>query len=267
MKKHILSILCVFALIIGSAGVHGWYQQGEKTLKKDDAGPILQDGVFTAEIGMEKNKEPVYFLDGNYHKKDKIIICDGTVSGEESSGEFTGMFKMDKKNYFEIKITTEEKAICLEGTYKFEKNKDDFMGEWCIGGFDKCFEFVYPISYVMPDGSVITGNSEKEIWQLIKEWYEANPDEKDKPVLQYPVDIQYKDGTIVTINDDEEMKAAYGNCGDYKDWGWITGTFEGMKDDSMANKFPNILERFPLLTHLLKRPVFKNILLKLSINN
>ena len=55
------------------------------------------------------------------------------------------------------------------------------------------------------------------------------------------------------------MKAAYENCGDDKEWGWITGTFEGMQNSRVKN-MPNILVRFPLLARLLRMPIFQRIL-------
>jgi len=63
----------------------------------------------------------------------------------------------------------------------------------------------------MPDGSTITVENEDDRGE-IKDWYEANPDVKEKPELQYPVDIIFKDGTIKTINNEEEMKSAYEYC-------------------------------------------------------
>jgi hypothetical protein len=117
---------------------------------------------------------------------------------------------------------------------------------------------------MMPDGTILTGNSEKEIILLIEEWYKAHPGEKEKPVLQYPVDIVYKDGTIKTINNDEEMKSAYEYCGD-KQWGWITGTFQGLNHNRGRNNH-KIIEKFPILTKLLENPIFRNILLRIIIN-
>lgn len=163
---------------------------------------------------------------------------------------------MNKKSYFEIKIIIDEEVFFYSGGYKFDKNKVDFQGIWSNGGKEKCFEFIYPISYLMPDGSIITGNSEKEIWQLIKEWYKAHPGEKEKPQLQYPVDIKYENGTIVTINNDEELKNAYMNCDNDKEWGWISGTFEDLNKDK--SKTYNI-ERFQKLARLLKMIISKNI--------
>lgn len=257
--KYVLAILCVFTLIISSAGVFALQTQEAKAEEKSMKVPLLSNGIFTAEIGIEKNKEPLYYLNGNYQKEDKIITCDGTVISREKEGVFTGTFKGYKKTYFVIIITIEEKKVIFEGSYKLDKNKEDFDGIWHNDEMEKCFEFIYPISYMMPDGTIITGNSEKEIIQLIKVWYEEYPDEKEKPVLQYPVDIKFKDGTIKTINNDEEMKAAYENCDFDKDWGLITGTFQGM-DDSKSKNIQIILQRFPLLTKLLKRPVFMSFL-------
>ena len=86
--------------------------------------------------------------------------------------------------------------------------------EACNKGRKKCFELVYPVTYIMPDGTEITINSkdDKEGRLAIKAWYEAHPDCKEKHSLKYPVDIKYKDGTIKTINNQEEMRRARMAC-------------------------------------------------------
>ena len=60
----------------------------------------------------------------------------------------------------------------------------------------------------MPDGSEITIET-KEDRILIKTWYEQHPDYDQKPQLQFPVDIKYKDGLVKTISSQEELKLAY----------------------------------------------------------
>lgn len=80
-----------------------------------------------------------------------------------------------------------------------------------------CFTFVLPVTFEMPDGTEIT-IEEKEDWELIKAWYEANPDVKEKPSIEYPVDVKFKDGTVKTINNKEEMFRARKACeGDKED--------------------------------------------------
>lgn len=80
-----------------------------------------------------------------------------------------------------------------------------------------CFEMVYPVSYDMPDGTVITGNNEEEIWTPMKVWHEAHPDSEEKPELQYPVDLIFEDGTEKTIENNEEMAWAKKGCKGKKD--------------------------------------------------
>jgi len=260
--KYVIAIFCVFALIVGSLGVYAWQTKETNIEEKDIIILTSTDGIFTAGIGNEKNKDSKYILNGNYQKQDKIITCDGTVINGENQGEFTGIFKEDKKSYFEITIIIEEEKFVFIGSFKIEKNKDDFYGEWCNHEMEKCFDFVYPISYIMPDGTIITGESEKEIWQLIKAWYEENPDEKEKHELQYPVDLKYSDGTIVTIYNDEELKNAYENCDSDKEWGWIIGIFQGMKDEDKEKNLLYIYERYPMFKKLLEIPIFQKILNK-----
>lgn len=75
-----------------------------------------------------------------------------------------------------------------------------------------CFHLMFPVTFIMPDGSEITINNNIERREL-KEWYHQNQNCEDKPNLQFPVDIQYfADSTIVTINNEDEMIAAKEGC-------------------------------------------------------
>lgn len=80
----------------------------------------------------------------------------------------------------------------------------------------KCFEFVFPIDFIMPDASVITLNS-KDDWTLIRDWYTNNPSASEKPELVFPVDITLEDGTVQTLLDIDELKAVKQNCKAEKD--------------------------------------------------
>ena len=91
--------------------------------------------------------------------------------------------------------------------YRSCSYKDDDKKDW------GCFRFVYPIIYIMSDGSTIS-MEDKDDWVELKSWYESNPELTDRPTLEYPVDITYQDGTTKTINNDEEMRSAKENCSD-----------------------------------------------------
>ena len=85
-------------------------------------------------------------------------------------------------------------------------------GKWNADKKDwSCFKLVYPIVYIMQDGTTISMSDEKD-WEEIKSWYEINSDIKERPVLQYPVDIIYKGNQIQTINNDQELRTAQEEC-------------------------------------------------------
>ena len=54
----------------------------------------------------------------------------------------------------------------------------------------KCFRLVLPVSFTMPDNSIITVN-ERSDFKLVREWHKANPDVNEKGALNFPVDIEY----------------------------------------------------------------------------
>ena len=80
----------------------------------------------------------------------------------------------------------------------------------------KCFQFVFPIDFIMPDATAITLTS-KEDWDLVKQWYRANPDAKVRPELLFPVDITLEDGTVQTLIDRTELIAVKDSCKKGKD--------------------------------------------------
>lgn len=87
--------------------------------------------------------------------------------------------------------------------------KDDCVGD----DWDKaCFDLVYPLTYIMPDDTAITGNDKEELWLAIKAWYEDHPDVAAKPSLQYPVEIVFEDGATQSIEDEAAMEAAKEDC-------------------------------------------------------
>lgn len=92
-------------------------------------------------------------------------------------------------------ISNEKEMIDLKKFCEDKDGKEDVS----------CFEIVYPLSYMMPDGTIVTGESKETLSTEIKAWYKANPDSKEKYEIIYPVDVILKDGTTITINDEAEM--------------------------------------------------------------
>jgi|TARA_B110000240_G_scaffold149769_1_gene165876 hypothetical protein len=80
----------------------------------------------------------------------------------------------------------------------------------------KCFEFVFPIDFIMADDTAITLTS-KDDWSLIRDWYDANPDETERPELLFPIDVTLEDGSVQTLIDSDELKVVKESCKKGKD--------------------------------------------------
>jgi hypothetical protein len=75
-----------------------------------------------------------------------------------------------------------------------------------------CFELVFPISFTMPDATIIIVNSDdEEGWRDLKTWYDSNSGSREKPVMEYPIVIFLEEESII-VNNDEELKSAYSEC-------------------------------------------------------
>ena len=97
---------------------------------------------------------------------------------------------------------------------KGDKDRDKDDKDWDREGREKCFELVMPFTLIMPDSSFIIIETEDDR-EKVEEWYKNNPDSKDRPSIQFPVDIivETDEGErTITINNEEEMKEAKGRC-------------------------------------------------------
>ena len=97
---------------------------------------------------------------------------------------------------------------------KGDKDRDKDDKDWDREDKEKCFELVMPYTLIMPDASLITIETEEDR-EKVEEWYKNNPDSKDRPSIQFPVDIivETDEGErTITINNEEEMKEAKGRC-------------------------------------------------------
>ena len=125
---------------------------------------------------------------------------------------------------FPVGILFDEESLVIENQEEMRSAYQECYpkrdGEWSRDRDEACFYLVYPVTYVMPDGSTISVTSDDEDgWSDLKDWYEENEDSEDKPELQYPVDIvvETEEGSsTVTINGEEEMAAAKREC--HTDW-------------------------------------------------
>lgn len=92
-----------------------------------------------------------------------------------------------------------------EGDSEDSEDEDEFLD-------DLCFEFNYPITVVLPDGSSQMVNDENELEDGIEDFYDANPDVETDPTLVYPVTVTLEDGTTQELNSDEDLFTLIDSC-------------------------------------------------------
>lgn len=118
--------------------------------------------------------------------------------------------------------------VAFSSCDKDASNKEDWEKDEWEKDWDKekdeddkeCFHFVYPITFIMPDGSTIAGD-EETVWAAIEAWYESYPDVDVEPILSFPVDLifEYDDESkTVTVNNEDELEDLEKDCYDEKEW-------------------------------------------------
>ena len=117
------------------------------------------------------------------------------------------IIKWENEESVTITINSEEEMIVAK-----EECREMWGEESDTDDGAACYAFVYPISYTMPDGSVIeiTTDEDESGWMAIREYYQSNPSEESEPSLQYPVDLIFRteDGTeTVTVSSDDDLDA------------------------------------------------------------
>ena len=89
----------------------------------------------------------------------------------------------------------------------------DLKGDKLRGDAAPCFEIVYPVTLVTPNGELIEVNSKEEWHDAVREWKENNPDAAAGPKLQYPIEV-IKGDALIFIESEEAMKQLKKDCDD-----------------------------------------------------
>ena len=152
-----------------------------------------------------------------------FILPDGfeiTINNDEDWDEIDLWYEQNKDSEEgpEIKYPF---FISLNGS-TFEVNNDvDFLeliysiiticGDNDEDYEEECFEFVYPISFILPDGFEITINNDED-WDEIDLWYEENEDSDEDPEIVYPFDVILDDEKVVTITNEKDLEDLEEHC-------------------------------------------------------
>ena len=77
---------------------------------------------------------------------------------------------------FKISLNTNDESITESKSVLFFSSKGKKLDNINVeknAKRQRCFQFVFPIDFLMPDESIITLNDNTE-WSLVREWYKTN---------------------------------------------------------------------------------------------
>lgn len=75
-----------------------------------------------------------------------------------------------------------------------------------------CFEFVFPLTLVFPDGTETEVANYAELRTTIRSWKAGNPDAEDRPSLGFPLEIMTKNGEIHSVADRAQLTQLRKRC-------------------------------------------------------
>ena len=71
---------------------------------------------------------------------------------------------------------------------------------------ESCWDYSYPITYIMSDGTTEILIENEEDYILIREWEESNPNFDLEITLVFPITIEYGDGQTTMIESYDEIR-------------------------------------------------------------
>ncbi len=108
----------------------------------------------------------------------------------------------------------ELREIAKECRRDFFKRKRGKRGKHRGG---KCFKLVYPITLTLPDGSTLTGDTARDLKQQVRAWKADNPDAEERPEILFPIQVQYRDSSVVDVADLDALKLLKEDCANDED--------------------------------------------------
>jgi hypothetical protein len=101
-----------------------------------------------------------------------------------------------------VTINSEDEMIRAKEECRELEYEEDEEGE-------DCYEYIYPITFILPDESAIVVLSEEDesAWGLIRRFYEENTNYEEEPLLQFPVQIVHQIDMAFVLETREALAA------------------------------------------------------------
>ena len=202
MKKLLTILISISFLMIGC----DTSSTESKGMSDAEVIEMIQNAEKTVVPLSELPSQSQNILDQEYFDYDGLVNWKASGLGYMTElagrGHRSGMYR---EAYFNI----EGRKLDPNG----RDDQDKLKEEW------KCFDFTYPISFNMPNGSAITVASDDDgSWVELKSWYDDNPNTDQKPILQFPLEINFEGDITITVSTEEELDRAYASCKRERDY-------------------------------------------------
>ena len=104
----------------------------------------------------------------------------------------------------------EKENLNLEDETLTENFEGDFLKDMPYR--QRCFRLQFPITVNFDNGSSATVVSKIALHKLWKEWKENSGPDAERPQFAFPYDVKLKDGSIVTVENREDVQALLEEC-------------------------------------------------------
>jgi hypothetical protein len=75
-----------------------------------------------------------------------------------------------------------------------------------------CITINFPVSVLFPDGSTQQAADRSALQTIARTWHQSNPNSSTHPEIVFPISVTRKDGTVVSVNNKDELKALRTSC-------------------------------------------------------
>ena len=76
----------------------------------------------------------------------------------------------------------------------------------------RCFKLIFPVTLAYPDGSTEEMDNKNELKEALRSWKADNPDSRERPVLQYPYQVENQNGNIIALENAEMKRRLIMSC-------------------------------------------------------
>ncbi len=117
-------------------------------------------------------------------------------------------------------LTQDGQIITLESEQQLRR-----LRTYCEGVFNQhnpnghsqngvaCFEILYPVIIVFPDGTTARAENRRMVNHLINTWKQNNPASTEHPTIGFPLTVKIRrTGAVITIHNAEELRRLRNSC-------------------------------------------------------